>query len=508
MITRPAHPLRLLIAVLMAACAACALQETTPVKPTSDGGERMGESQERSKGPMYGDPQLTVSREGQLYLLWTAVEARKSWDIMFSRSTDSGVTWSQPPVSLKSEKVTAISGLRMAGDPRGRLSVVWREVGAARHHDLSFTHSENGGGHWGEGKRSLKASTKPGPPHLLVDKDGGVLVAWLDGPKNRRFLQVVNSYSAGATFVPDPIRLNAAFPTSEYGITNPRFTSDGEGQVYVVWEESKTRSDVRIYLNRSLDRGQAWQMQPILVSTPEEGEHHASKPQIIAAPKGRVYIVWEEFEGRKVNPHRPEEVIIHDRKLIYFNRSLDYGQTWLPRPIRLNGSGSGPVTSFVPQLSGDQSGRVYVAWMESEGSSPNRLLFARSSDSGLTWSDPMRLDPSSPFGGLLAYPEIRNDDAGHVWVLWQEMTPDRTRWQLLVNRSDETGLTWRPRATPLASSPQQGETYRDVSFEHDGNGRLYAAWDGGPKNVREIYFNRSADFGATWLSREVQVGQR
>ena len=507
MTTRPLHLLRLLILALTAACAACALQETTPVKPVSRGGAPPGASQERPKGPEYVAPHLAIGQEGRPYLVWLAVKWRKSWDVLFSRSEDFGATWSQP-ISFKPEKGTVAGGIRIATGPSGNVYAVWREWDPKikiRH--VQFVRSQDHGVHWDEPPRLLSASSDVGIPTLLTDHDGGVFVASLAGPRSHRFLEVAILHDFGATFPSTPIRLTAAFPTSQYGITNHRFASNERGHLYVVWEEIKTLLDQRIYLTRSLDQGKTWATHPILVSTPEEGEHRAHNPQIITAPEGRVYVAWEQDEFGVGNREQPEEIRKADR-VLYVNRSLDYGLTWLPQPIRLNETGQGPVASSWPQLSTDQKGNVYAIWLEEEGSSRARLLFTRSTDFGMTWSGPrVRLDLSSPFKGWLFNPEVRSDDAGHVWVLWQEMAPGPKGWQLLINRSEDHGESWGTQATALTGPLQRGRRFRDVSFLNDMHGRLYVAWDGGPENSEEIFFNRSTDFGATWLSREVRVGR-
>ena len=171
--------------------------------------------------------------------------------------------------------------------------------------------------------------------------------------------------------------------------------------------------------------------------------------------------------------------------------------------------GEGLVFAWRPQLSADQKGNVYAVWNEQAvGDDRVRLLFARSTDSGVTWGAPVRLDPSSPSKGRLANAQVQSDDRGHVWVLWQELNPSPREWRLVMNRSDDFGRSWRDQATVLTAPAQQDKVFRGVAFVRDAQGRLYVAWDGGPNNLREIYANRSGDFGATWLPRDVQVGGR
>lgn len=510
MTMRPAHRQRFLMLALTLSCAACALQETTPIKPSPAVGEPSGATKEAAKWPTYAAPQLAIGREGTLYLLWLAVEWRKSSDILLSHSRDFGTTWSQPPISLKPEKATTASAPQIATDSNGNVYVVWREGDPkVKIRRLQFVRSPDHGAHWNEPPRLLSNSGDVGIPSLLADQAGGVYVAALVGSRDERALGVASSHDSGTTFPSEPARLTAAFPTSPYGMTNHRVTSDGEGHLYVAWEEIRTWRDHRIYLNRSLDRGKTWATEPILVSAPEESERLAYHPEIIATPDGRVYVAWEQDEYRVKDQEPPGALKRYDR-VIYVNRSLDYGQTWLPKPIRLNEAGQGPaIASSKAQLSTDQHGTVYAIWLEEEGPNRARLLFTRSTDFGMTWSAPrVRLDLSSPVKGWLAGAEVRSDDAGHVWVLWQEIDPSSKGWQLLMNRSEDHGESWRQRATALTGPAQRGGKFRNVSLLNGMQGRLYVAWDGGHENSQEIYFNRSTDFGATWLSREVQVGRR
>lgn len=494
---------------LLAVCAACATREPGPATLSPPGLKPARPAAGRPKGPEYAVPQLALGDEGHVYLVWQAFEWRKSWDLLFSRSSDFGATWSLPPVSLKSKKGSGGGGVKIAAGPSGHVYVAWRNMeNDKKQRELILVRSSDRGAHWEQPSTSLSLSQDMDVPHLLSEQGSGVSVAWLDGPESQRWFDVATSPDFGATFRADPIRLTAAFPTSNFGINRPRMASDGEGHLYVVWEEAKTAEDYRIYLNRSPDGGATWESQPILLNVPDPRAHGTRSPQIALGPKGRVYVVWEQYENRAVKPKDPASVISTDQ-MVYFNRSLDYGRTWLPQPIRVNQAGPQPVSAFQPQVSSDRGDDVYVIWLEAEGPYPRRVLFARSADSGVTWNEPqVRLDLTSPFGKSPAQPQIRSDSSGHVWALWQELVPKSNEWQVLLNRSDDHGRTWLAKAILLAAPPQRRGVYRGVSFQTDDRGHCYVAWDGGPGNDQEIYLNRSADFGATWLPREIQLGRQ
>lgn len=505
MMMRPSRPFRIAFLALMAVCTACAVQEAKPPALSPDA-FRVPRARE-PKGPEYAAPQLAIDPNGSVALLWLAIEWKKSWDVMLARSRDLGTTWTQQALSLKPGKTRIAGGIRIASDRNGYFYVAWREMDHdKRNRDLVFLRPEEQGL---VPRRSLSASHDLMVPHLVTDPDGGVYLVWLDGPEYHHRLDAAVSSDFGFTFSTEPIRLAAANPKAQWGIDRPRLASGGEGHLYVVWQEVNGPRDYRVYLRRSADRGKTWAPEPVLLNIPDPKASGARDPWIITVPKGRVYVAWEQAEKRFSDPRDPEAPRDTDR-MVYATRSLDYGDTWLAKPIRVNEAGPTPVSIFNPQLSAGRDGDVYAIWLEADGGpEPKRLMFARSTDFGATWSSPkVRLDLISPFGTRPTQPMIRSDANGHVWVLWQELVSMPRGWQLLMNRSDDRGQTWLKQAIPLTGPTQRGGTFRGVAFQNDERGRLYAAWDGGSGNFREIYFNRSTDFGATWLPRELHIGQR
>lgn len=510
MTTRPTRFLRILVLAVLTACGACASREPTGPTLPPDAFRLPRPSLQASKGPEYAAPQLAVGLDGNVYLLWLGIRWTKSWDVLLARSEDYGATWSNTSLVLKSEKSRIAGGIRIAADRKGHVYVAWREMDHdKRNRDLILMRSEDHGRHWEEPRTSVTKSHDLAIPQLFAEPEGTVYIGWIDGSEHHRHLDLSISSDFGVTISPTPIRLIAVNPRSLFGVENVRLASDGGGHLYAVWREINNPRDHRIYLSRTVEGGEAWASEPILLNVPDLKVTGGRNPWIVAGPNGRVYVTWEQSENRSPTPREPDAMVDTD-KMVYLNRSLDYGHTWLPQPIRVNEPGSTPVTVLNPQISIGRDGNVYALWLEArEDQDPKRLMFAHSADSGLTWSAPaIRLDLTSPFGRRPSHPMIQSDNSGHVWVLWQELTPRPRGWQLLSNRSDDHGRTWRQQAVPLTGPDQRAGTYRGVAFKQDDGGRLYVAWDGGGGNSQEMYFNRSADFGVSWLPREVRVGPR
>jgi hypothetical protein len=500
-----------LLSAVIVTLAACAMQEgARGITPTESGTSL--KTLQPLKGPEQRSPQLIVGRDGALHLFWLAVEPRGSWDIFYSRSQDYGATWLESPSSLKADKETIVQGMTVAADATGHLYAAWRQSDQAtkKQHRLMLARSLDGGRRW-EPAKELASSSTIGLPYLLVDDDGRVHIAWLKGPlRDRRHLEFRTSHDHGETFAGEPAGLQWTDPTSRLGLVNVRIASDGTGHVYVVWEEDPNRRSARIYLNRSTDYGRTWAEKPILVSPPEDSQFGVHSPLIVAAPGGRVAVMWEQFDERVITPQGRSPQTRLDRVLVV-NRSLDGGQSWLTKPIRLNvidPAAPEAVESLHNLLSADEQGHLYTVWAEGEGGDFKRLLLAHSSDFGSTWSSPpVQLERTSPTGGPQGAPMIRHDDRGHVWVVWLERVIQPDGWQILTNRSEDYGQTWRRRASLLTGSAQPPDTIRGQTFQADSDGRLFVAWGEGRRDYQGIVITRSVDAGRTWLPQPVRIGR-
>lgn len=181
--------------------------------------------------------------------------------------------------------------------------------------------------------------------------------------------------------------------------------------------------------------------------------------------------------------------------------------------------------------------RVVVAWIQTPPANadrplgfepgPNPLMVARSDNGGAAFGAPVRVSaaervahPSvviTPGGGVIVGALDYNDDVDdyegrHDGRLGPP--PDAT-WRVLHWRSTDGGATFG--APPVVVADRIPAPQRIVidlapgpSFAADpspARHRLYAAWDGGVGDARDVFVAASADDGATWAA-PVQVGPR
>ncbi len=112
---------------------------------------------------------------------------------------------------------------------------------------------------------------------------------------------------------------------------------------------------------------------------------------------------------------------------IYFNYSSDYGATWQSSDIRLDtGDAAGANHSRWPTISCDNSGHVYVTWDDKRNGSPKRydIYFNYSDNYGASASwqaSDIRLDTDTAGAKHSLLPQIINDGSGNVYVVWNEL---------------------------------------------------------------------------------------
>ena len=261
------------------------------------------------------------------------------------------------------------------------------------------------------------------------------------------------------------IILDHGFGNASY----PQIATDGNGHIYVVWEDTRNGSS-DIYFNYSSDYGLTWQTTDIRLDTDLPGANHSNSPQIACDNNGHVYVVWEDERN--------------GRSDIYFNYSSDYGVTWQSSDIKLSGIAYAPPPQF-PKIACDNSGHVYVAWDDN--------YFNTSADYGTTWlSQPIRI---SNAGGLEN--QIICDQNGRVYMAWRTS-------EVRFNFSTDYGNTWQSTDRIISNA---GAIPYGISMDTDDNGHIYIAWHDGRNNPEspDIYFNSSSDYGNTWGASDIRL---
>jgi hypothetical protein len=299
---------------------------------------------------------------------------------------------------------------------------------------------------------------------------------------------------------------NEDTPQSETSITvnpnNPMILIGGSNEI--------VRLPMRGYF--SSDGGKSWGAVDVPLPPPAttNGTDFGSDPGVAFDTRGNVYYSFiVVFFNRTFAAIQGTEMAVA--------KSFDGGKSW-PQVTFFNfNSGSGkfndkPMIAVDTNPNSPFRDSVYVGWdtaSSGKSSANDDLLFARSTDGGLTFSSPVALN--NPTGGprqvIGADPFVGPN--GEVYVAWHDVQQNR----LMVNSSFNGGATFGQQQviTPTvvafddaipAMASRHALLYPACDTDRSSSanrGTLYCSWmDETVSNGTDIFVSRSTDRGASW----------
>lgn len=267
---------------------------------------------------------------------------------------------------------------------------------------LDFVHVSGDGGRTWQTNRLASSMGVWGDPCVVADSEGAFYYFHLSDPDGTNWRSnmildriVVQHSDDGGNTWGDGAGIGKNSPKQqdkEWAGVHPK-----TGALHVAWTEfDKYGSDdpedkSRILLASSHDKGRTW-TEPTIISELEGNSQDDDETVEGAVPAigrdGKIYVAWSYKER------------------IYFDRSVDGGQTWLSKDLivaeqpegwtfeipglgRCNGM---PVTC-IDNSNGEYAGTVYVNWADQRNGTDNTDVFiAKSGDGGATWSAPIRVN--------------------------------------------------------------------------------------------------------------------
>jgi hypothetical protein len=277
------------------------------------------------------------------------------------------------------------------------------------------------------------------------DDPRAVYVLWQEiifsGGSHGGEMMIARSADGGRSFSP-PVNLSNSVPGDGKGRINPNYWHNGSydlraapgGKVYAAW----TEFDGPLWFARSTDGGRTFG-KPHLVAG-GKGDRPARAPALAVHPDGSVLLAWTQGD--------------HDGADIHVARSADGGD--FSRPATL---GHRSRYDDAPVLAVDGKGVVHLAWGESEGKplQRQRIAYARSRDGGRSFEEPrVVVGAPAPFVSA-GYPALGVDREGRVHVLGELMAslsqPPRA---LALAVSSDNGATFAPATVVPGSSDPRG----------------------------------------------------
>lgn len=203
----------------------------------------------------------------------------------------------------------------------------------------------------------------------------------------------------------------------------------------------------RIIAQKSTDKGETWDSGSFMGLNPQKDQ---DKQWVATDWKtNRLYVSWTQFDHYGTSEPT-------DSSIILFSKSTDGGISWAP-PRRLSQLGGDCVDSdftaegAVPTVGPD--GEVYVAW-----SNRNKIWFDRSLDGGETWLDQDIFVGNQPEGWDYSIPGIWRANGlpvtccdtssgpyrGTIYINWSDQRNGEDDTDIWLSKSVDGGNTWSP----------------------------------------------------------------
>jgi hypothetical protein len=317
-----------------------------------------------------------------------------------------------------------------------------------------------------------------------------VYVVWTEAPSGATHAFFTRSLDGGETWLAAAQDLDQATSGGQPSVAAV------EGAVYVAFD-AVVNGETGVWVQRSLDGGTTWTQRRRLGGG---GTSYGGWVQL-AAQGSAVHAVYMDHRDGQTD--------------IYYDRSLDFGATWLPADVRLDsGDPAGASDSVLPDLaaSGDT---VAVAWWDRRHSSSlhRDVYFNGSLDGGTTWLPAdVRLNTRNvPGTASLSLPQVAALGSS-AFVTWAE------GGRIFVNRSLDGGAHWLPHERRVDRSPTgiaDGRTPEIAVMPGERVGRaaapladVYVVWidrRDNPSPLGNVYFTRSTDSGTTWATEDVRL---
>ena len=220
---------------------------------------------------------------------------------------------------------------------------------------------------------------------------------------------------------------------------------------------------------------------------------YVDDPAAALDEKGSIGVVWAD----------------QARKDIFFQRFSPEGREQLPEPV--NVSKSPNLFSWLPKIvmTSSDPQEIDVLWQEiifSGGSHGGDILFARSTDGGRTFSEPLNLSNDLAGSGKGRRTKDNWDNGsldlakgpeGNLYVAWTEY--EGTLW---CSRSTDQGATFSPPVRVVGQSGGHPHA-RGPSLAVGAQGVVYLAWTVGEEAAADIHFSTSLDQGRSFTEPKI-----
>jgi len=335
-----------------------------------------------------------AARNGKVYVVWYDNDSGNT-EIMFSRSEDSGKTYSSP-LNLSNN---AGSGQfpSVAIDSDGHIHVAWQDTQDG-FSDIFYVKSTDGGATFTAPVNISNETEGATNVSLAADDKGNVFAVWIT-PRAVSMAHTDSNQNINNPFISKTVVYT---PSNGEGlVSTPMLTINNENnseKFHLVWSDS-LKSERQIRYMQSTDLGATFSA-PITLAKGVD----ISRPAIaVDGLNNYVYVAYIS------NDEDPSEIFMTTSS----NGGLTFPDPDVNPPVNItNNSG----VSINPSLAVDTSGALYFAWQDTSVGN-YEAMFSYSTDHGATFSEPVDVAPSAQ-GSL--YIVMAIDEQKNIYMAWDD----------------------------------------------------------------------------------------
>jgi hypothetical protein len=206
---------------------------------STDNGENWSEALNISNSSLDSlAPEITVDSSGNINVVWQEDTISSEYVVYFSRSTDNGENWSE---ALNISNTLGSSGAPgIAVDSDGNIGVIWSN-GHSGNHEVYFSRSTDSGVNWSEAVNISNTLVNSRASGIAMDSARNINVVWLEGNSVIEYIIYFSrSTDNGASW---STALNISSPMEYPDV--PVIAVDSAGNINVVWSnDSDTSIDI------------------------------------------------------------------------------------------------------------------------------------------------------------------------------------------------------------------------------------------------------------------------
>jgi hypothetical protein len=410
-----------------------------------DGGLSWDGSVEGAGGSNSGDPVALIGLDGKYYIGYINNSSGQSVSV----SSNQGATYTAHLVANAGGSLLDKNHMWIDNSPTSpysnNLYDAWTDFGGSANNNIGFSRSTNSGVTW-SAQLNISSAVNAGSHcqgvNITTGPNGEVYVIWAiyDGwPTDETAIGMARSFDGGATFAPATRVINNirgirttglnknmrcnSFPSMTCDISNREYS----GNIYIVWTNIgvpgiNTGNDIDVYMARSEDKGITWST-PVKVNQDPigQGRQHYF-PWITCDPdNGILSVVF--YDDRNVGAGQCE---------VYAANSSDGGLTWEDFKVSDVAFTPGPIPNLADGYMGDylgisaKAGWVYPAWAD------NRT------GSVMTYVSPYQTNPLNKPSGLSAQVTF---ETGITHLHWNFETMEGFSYFKIYRGADSVGMT-------------------------------------------------------------------